>query len=212
VSSSSSSRFHQRTNDPKSRRRSRSNPDKRRPMLYTQILSKLRAEIVKGRFAPGQRLPTHVVLERRFRSTPPTISKALGVLRRDGFIRTRGRHGTFVAENPPHRFHYALAFANPDTPELSQFVKAIRNEAGRFNDDGRHFSIFHDIGMHPQAPDYLRLLELVQSHRLAGLIFAQPPFGPGRDPRPRRLVRLRRLHGPRARTPGPALVPARCRH
>jgi DNA-binding transcriptional regulator YhcF (GntR family) len=157
----------------KSRRRRRLTPS-------ADIVAGLRARIVDGTFSAGQRLPTHVMIEKEFRSTPPTVAKALDVLKRDGFIRSEVGRGMFVTSRPPHQHHYALAMGSSQVERMSQFYVALRNEAARFQSSGSRFSIFYDIGQHPDAEDYQRLLGLVRSHRLAGLIFAESPFFAGR--------------------------------
>jgi len=140
------------------------------------IVAGLRARILDGTFTAGQRLPTHVMIEKEFRSTPPTVAKALDVLKRDGFIRSEVGRGMFVTSRPPHQHHYALAMASGHDEHLSQFYVALRNEAARFQSSGNHFSIFYDIGGHTDTEDYQRLLGFVRSHRLAGLIFTESPF------------------------------------
>jgi len=139
------------------------------------IIAGLRAKIVDGTLTAGQRLPTHTMIEKQFHSTRPTVAKALGELRRDGFIRSERGRGIFVSERLPHQHHYALAFESWQDAQFSQFYKALRNEAGRFESAGRHFSIFYEIGRRTDTEDYQRLLGFVRAHRLAGLIFASAP-------------------------------------
>lgn len=143
---------------------------------YRNIVAALRQRILDGRVPPGRRLPTHVDLEKEFRTTALTMQRALSVLRQEGFIRSDKRRGMFVTEKPPHRFHYALAFSSKEDQCLSQFYVALRNEAVRFESAGRRFSIFYEISEHTDTEDYQRLLGFVRSHRLAGLIFASAPF------------------------------------
>src|SRR3954471_8752577 len=84
---------------------------RRRMTASGDIVAGLRARILEGTYAAGDRLPTHVMIEREFRSTPPTVAKALDVLKRDGFIRSEVGRGMFVSTRPPHQHHYALAMA-----------------------------------------------------------------------------------------------------
>jgi len=126
--------------------------------------------------APGGRLPTHKQLERRFDAESPTIRAAMGVLADEGFVETRPRQGSFVAAQPPHLTQFALVF--PFSPERSpsQFYRAIRAEAERWQSPERRVLPFYDIDVEAEMPDYQRLLRLVESERLAGLIFAANPF------------------------------------
>src|SRR5437016_6132688 len=85
---------------------------RRRITPSADIVVGLRARILDGTFSAGQRLPTHVMIEKEFRSTPPTVAKALDVLKRDGFIRSEIGRGMFVSSAPPHQHHFALAMAS----------------------------------------------------------------------------------------------------
>jgi DNA-binding LacI/PurR family transcriptional regulator len=140
---------------------------------HRDIVRELRAKILDGTFTSGQQLPTYVELEKQFRSTPRTVSRALEVLQEHGFVRTEKRRGMFVAENLPHESHYALVFGTK-REQLSQFFLSLRNEAERCEASGRRrFSMFYDIAGHTDTDDYQRLQGLIQSHRIAGVIFAQ---------------------------------------
>ena len=141
-----------------------------------RVVQHLRRLIVSGKRAPGDRMPTHVELERRFDAESPTIRAAMSVLREDGFVETRHRDGTFVASHPPHLSQFAFVFPfSPDrTP--SQFFHAIRAEADYWQRPDRRVLSFYDVDAHTDVEDYQRLLRYVQSDRLAGLIFAANPF------------------------------------
>lgn len=59
---------------------------------YRYIADVLRGEILDGRYQVGERIPSQAELEERFRVSRPTIQRALGELRKDGFIdNQRGR-------------------------------------------------------------------------------------------------------------------------
>ncbi len=139
---------------------------------HRDIVRDLRAKILDGTFTAGQQLPTYVELEKQFRSTPRTVSRALEVLQEHGFVRTEKRRGMFVAERLPHESDYALVFSFK-REQLSQFGLAMRNEAERYAHSGRRFSLFYGISGHTDTDDYQRLQSFIQSHRLAGVIFAQ---------------------------------------
>jgi DNA-binding LacI/PurR family transcriptional regulator len=152
---------------------------KRRTVSYRYIIEVLRGEISAGKCAPGERLPTHVELQQRFRTTPVTIQRAIHSLARDGFIRTRGGAGLFVAERPPHLHEYALVLPRDpsETHFWSRFYAGLVNVAAALSQSGETRVIpFYGMDAGPKAPDYQRLLARVQSHRLAGIIFATYPF------------------------------------
>jgi len=150
------------------------------PVGYRDIVAELRDAILSGKFIAGQRLPTQVELQKRFRTTPVTVQRAIQELAGDGFIRTRGGSGVFVADHPTHLYDYALVFphdpANP--PGIwSRYYAALVNEAAAFSQRGdRRVMPFYGMDYVPQAPDYPRLVKRVESYRLAGIIFATAPF------------------------------------
>lgn len=59
---------------------------------YLFIADVLRGEIRDGRYPVGQRIPSQAELEERFKVSRPTVQRALGVLREDGYLdNQRGR-------------------------------------------------------------------------------------------------------------------------
>jgi DNA-binding transcriptional MocR family regulator len=59
---------------------------------YRHIADVLRGEITDGRYRVGERIPSQAELEERFHVSRPTVQRALGELRKDGFIdNQRGR-------------------------------------------------------------------------------------------------------------------------
>src|SRR5262245_43643704 len=78
------------------------------------VAVQLRRGIVGGRYAPGSQLPPNVELQRKFKTTPVTVQRAIDQLVAEGFVRTRPNFGTYVADHPSHLWRYALVF--PDAP------------------------------------------------------------------------------------------------
>lgn len=148
------------------------------------VVQQLRRRIVSGRMKPGERLPTRVELEQRFRASTVTVQRALDSLAADGFVYAEGRRGTFVAERPPNLYRYGLVFPHPDTPERpwSRFWTALAREAAQMRQTdpaGRELVTYCvDDGVRPAAADVAadqqRLLADIRAHRLAGVIFAHP--------------------------------------
>ena|GEM_PF-274256 len=142
---------------------------------YRGIAAALRAKILSGEFKPGTRLPTREALIRQFDTTSVTIQKAFDLLADQGWIRAAGRRGTFVSEKLPNRC-YALAFPWPRQIDTSQFYRALWQQAEQLTTPQRQITCFYEIGSRTDTEDYLRLADLVRSHRLAGVIFANNPF------------------------------------
>ncbi len=70
-------------------------------MLYRQVYDALRARIVDGRYAVGDKLPSEAELSEEYSVSSITVKRALDLLRTDGFIVRRPRLGTFVTSATP---------------------------------------------------------------------------------------------------------------
>ena len=140
-------------------------------MKYKEMVATLRGEIHAGLLAPGQRMPSRVELKERFGTTLLTVQRAMTVLAQDGYVRPVDRSGTFVADYPPHISQYALVFPFAADAPHSQFYLALRNEALKLQRPDRRVSLYYEISGHVDVPDYPALLECVQSHLAAGIIF-----------------------------------------
>ena len=69
--------------------------------LYAQVHEALRARIVSGELAVGDRLPTQAELIDEFSVSAITIKRALDILRDEGFVTRRPRIGTVVVSSTP---------------------------------------------------------------------------------------------------------------
>ncbi|MCX7934558.1 MAG: GntR family transcriptional regulator [Planctomycetota bacterium] len=151
----------------------------RRDERQAIIIKYIRDGIRRGKFRPGQRLPTRAALERQFHTTAVTLQRAFARLREAGFIRCDGRRGTFVAEKPPSLFRYALIF--PDVAAagarnlfwqtLQQEVPAVSNRLGV--EIVINFGLTYQTG---ESEDYRRLCRDIAEERFAGICFVTTPF------------------------------------
>lgn len=71
--------------------------------LYAAIMRALRDEIVEGRWAPGDILPTIDQLMTRYAAGRATVRLALKGLAEEGLILSQRGRGTFVLERPRDR-------------------------------------------------------------------------------------------------------------
>ncbi len=146
--------------------------------LQDEINSRFRAEILKGKYRPGARLPSRAFLERKYRTTPATIQKAFDRMAEEGFVVPKGRSGTFVADHPPCLSDYAIVFPSniwSGGPHLNFWrVLAHLAESGRY-EPARRFRTYLNLNGHTDEPDYIRLYEDMRQRRLAGVILASPP-------------------------------------
>jgi GntR family transcriptional regulator len=68
---------------------------------HQQIAAELRAAIMSGVLAPGQRLPTTQELASRYQVTGQTVQRTLKVLKEEGFIVGRAGVGVYVRDETP---------------------------------------------------------------------------------------------------------------
>ena len=69
---------------------------------FEQLRAQLAVMISVGRLRPGSRLPTVRSMASQLGLAPGTVARAYRELEAEGTITTRGRAGTFVADEPPH--------------------------------------------------------------------------------------------------------------
>jgi len=152
-----------------------------------QIAEELRDRIVTGEFTPGTRLPTHNSLQNHYAASRATVQRAIDELREEGFLRSKGRAGTFVCEQPPHLSRYALVMPQRPSAQVDSwpgFTAALTTEALALQGTRGHvdLSIFYDMGqgrfgqVEQEASDARLLSDQVKTHQVAGLIFAFPPY------------------------------------
>src|SRR5689334_611059 len=132
------------------------------PPKSLSIADVLRRKIVNGDWSPAQRLPTHRELLSQFDVSIATMQRAVDELVADGFVETRGRLGTFVADHPPHLCHYAMVFHGaPDyAPTWGGFPRALSASAGDLErlSGVRRFPKFYGVQGHSDSEDYQRLV------------------------------------------------------
>jgi GntR family transcriptional regulator len=66
-----------------------------------QLRDAIATRVRTGRLAPGERIPTVRALAAELGLAPNTVAKAFRELEASGHLVGRGRHGTFVADDPP---------------------------------------------------------------------------------------------------------------
>lgn len=72
----------------------------RGPFPYQRIIDDLRAEILTGSRAPGERVPSEHELAEQYGTSRPTVRRAIAVLRAYGLVVTEQGRGAFVRPKP----------------------------------------------------------------------------------------------------------------
>lgn len=141
------------------------------------IASALRHSVVAGELRPGARFLIRTEIEARFGVSRMTVQKALDTLARDGFVRARGRLGTFVTDYPPCLCRYGIVFGSrPQWPGWCGYYDALQRVGHEFGEAPGHEVAFYYGVAHEGDGDYAALLQDIQSERLAGILFAAGPW------------------------------------
>ena len=149
-------------------------------MTKEGIAEYVRQKILDGEWKPGSRLPTRLDLEKKLGASTATIQRAMDQLMEDRFVCTRGRAGTFVSEHLPNRYQIGMVF--PPLPQLDQpasrFWNTLKMQADRLEPDGPiWFRAYHEVTARRGDPNYERLREDIEQHRLAGLVIMPMSLG-----------------------------------
>lgn len=158
-------------------KRPSSHRQRRAPVPADSIVTDLRARIVSGELKPGDRLPTRSECEARYAAASMTIQRAFTRLAQDGFITAKGRHGTFVAEKPPHLHRFILSIPVHNGGDMLKFWIRLRDAADGIMSSGRaHIETYYGIAPGIQGGDLPRLEADLKTGCIAGIIFANNPW------------------------------------
>lgn len=141
------------------------------------ITDSLRAAIAQGKLKPGERLPVRTELEAQLNVSRMTVQKALDTLIREGFVVSKGKLGTYIADAPPclNRFGLVLPFSQAH-PRWNGYYDALLQSLHEINETLEHqFRIYYNVDL-PTDPNFVQLCEDVKAKRLAGLMFADFPI------------------------------------
>jgi len=138
------------------------------------IIEKIRRPIIQGAYAPGSRLPNRSHMVEAYGASSATIQHAIRMLKRDGFVSTRGKNGTFVHPRPPHLFRYGMVYST--YIEQSFFTRNFDHLARVLSAAGEiAFEVYRPVTTSFDKGEYQRLLDDVRAHRLAGIVFITTP-------------------------------------
>lgn len=97
----------------------------RAPSLAHKLAQRLHEDIVRGRYVPGERLPTEQKIAQMYGVSRPIVREAIGRLKHDGLVTSRQGAGAFVAEaRTPTVFRLDVAdFA--DKAEIGNLIELL---------------------------------------------------------------------------------------
>lgn len=159
-----------------------------KPALWQWIAQTLRDDIAKGRYTPGEKIPTEAQLSSRFGVNRHTVRQAVQSLAEDGLLHARRGAGVFVTAQPTDyalgrrvRFHQNIEasgraasrrFSRLETRQPSQAEAEalhlppdglVHVAEGVSLVDGQPLAAFRSIFPAARFPDLLTALEKTES-------------------------------------------------
>jgi GntR family transcriptional regulator len=136
---------------------------------YLVVADELRQQILAGRYAPGERLPTMGELRRAYGVSEIVIRHAVSLLRLEGLVETRRGGGTVVRARPQARRRAMERYA----ADARQAAEQYRAAAGQVTDPRTSFTEDHGI----EWQEYqltARYSEVPADEELAAFFGAEP--------------------------------------
>ncbi len=93
--------------------------------IYLQLVTYLKIDIISGRLASGQRLPSVRDLAMQMKVNPNTMQKALQELENTGLIYTERTNGKFVSEDKDKIALYRQEYAKEISNRFFEDMKKI---------------------------------------------------------------------------------------
>jgi len=149
-----------------------------------EIVDALRARIVAGELAPGDRIPSVTELAAAHEASTRTVQSALTHMQENGFISSKPGAGSFVAEAPPHLTNFGVVFVVAPQPDgwWSQFYVAWKCEVEKYmapggegGKEGLRATFYYLDERTQNSVTEDELYAAVEADLLAGLIFPVYP-------------------------------------
>ncbi|BCJ58787.1 GntR family transcriptional regulator [Micromonospora endophytica] len=121
---------------------------------YLRVLNTLRKRIEDGDYAPGAALPSENQLCTELGVSRPTVLKALGILKQDGWIESQQGKGSFVRGRPaaghtsPEYARDAVELNETGDTEILHVGPVLARHRGRY----RHHQAGPHLGRRTKPP------------------------------------------------------------
>lgn len=141
------------------------------------VVERIRKEILKGKFAPGNRIPTCREWQKITGASHLTVFAALQTLTKEKLLVPRGRSGTFVADSAPHFNEYAVVWSGNPREKWSYLYKAIKKVVQTLKHCRGDYRI-QEYGQPGQMnmTEYERLFDDVRQRKIAGVMMMPTSF------------------------------------
>lgn len=129
------------------------NPDTEHP--FKRVANELRVEIIRGDYAPGDKLPSENELKDRFGVTRATVRKGIALLRSEGHVVSQQGKGAYVRQRPQISMHQVGTIYRE---RRATGVSNYNAEAAAQGQDAKQ--IIREVAEVPAPDDVARLLEV----------------------------------------------------
>lgn len=144
------------------------------PKKRMKIADWVRREIVRGKFAAGERLPDRKWFEANFAANQHSVQTAFDLLSDEGFVKAVPGHGTCVAKVLPYDGKFLLILHSDTVNAGSHLFAEALKESAKIVSSRRNVEF--EIAAVPKSEEetqaYDAFLARVRAHRYAG-VFAQ---------------------------------------
>ncbi len=125
--------------------------------LYSIIAALIRKRIHSGLLSPGERLPSHAALAKKYEVAIVTIRQAIEVLESEGLLRRQQGSGTFVADTVEPKRWITLETGWDD---LLRMVETSKVKMVRVDDEVQSPTLFENEGTPAPAYRFMRRIHL----------------------------------------------------
>ena len=109
-------------------------------------------------------------MQHHYKLSSVTVQSALDHLCADGFVVTRGRLGSFIADFPPHLHRFGLVLGNVAT--ANYFTQALASVAKAPTRDGNSVEIYQALLDYPEGESAVRLSDDLRASRIGGMLLS----------------------------------------
>lgn len=145
---------------------------------YDKIALTIKRKIARGALPANGRLPSRNELLRMVGGSKSTLQKGMALLKAEGFIRSRGRSGTFVAATPPNISTVPIILQGGSEAGSNEYFASITEHVREIERaSGKRTPILRIQNVKGKKDDFGRLEALANSFCIQGAIFASYPEG-----------------------------------
>lgn len=128
--------------------------------LYATIAAFLRGQIHDGHLSPGERLPSHQALAKKYQVAVVTIRQAIQILEDEGLLRRQQGSGTFVADSVAPKPWITLETGWDD---LLRMVESSKVRMIRVDDEVQSPTLIEGEGVPAPAYRFMRRIHLTDN-------------------------------------------------